>query len=1531
MAKHDISQEIAKLSHEKRAELFELLKKQQGQKKKEVLIPHYERSGNTSMLSFAQQRLWFLDQFEADHALYNVPEAFWLDGSLQIDILQQALNSIVARHEILRTTFPSIDGAPVQRIFEQGTFPLERIDLQDFPERERDQVSYQAAVAEAQRPFDLTQGPLMRATLYQLHGQKHLLLVVFHHIVVDGWSMRLFVRELTASYEAYCTQTPSPLPDLSLQCVDYALWQREWLKGEERQEQLRYWREHLTDIPLLQLPLDHPRPALQTHAGAVQSLHISRTQTEGLQRLSQQENCTLFMTLLAVFQLLLSSYAGQTDIPVGTLIANRNHTQIENLIGFFVNTLVLRAHLDYERSFRELMRQVREVTLEAYEYQDIPFEMLVDELQPERNLSISPLFQVLFVLQTTTLSQVQTGGLVLRPQDIPLGKAKVDLALEAVEDEQGIHCDLIYNTDLFEAATIVRLLQHFQGIIHMILAEPDRPLRTLQILSEAERKQMLETWNETQAEYPVERCLHELFEEQARRTPEQTVLLFQDEGLTYRELNERANQLAHYLRASGVKEDMLVGLCLDRSPSMVIGLLAILKAGGAYVPLDPEYPIERIRFVVQDAQLSVLLTQRQLEEKFSLQNVQVICVEAWEQEIASYPISNPERTTNAQQRAYVIYTSGSTGKPKGTQIRHTSVVNFLYAMCQHLPIGRGDRLLAVTTVAFDIAGLEIYLPLMVGGIIVLATRAVAMDGQQLCAFLTNSAITYMQATPSTWRMLIEAGWTGNPGLTILCGGEDLPRDLADQLISRCAVLWNVYGPTEATIWATIARLGSHETPITIGRPLANTQIYLLDHYQRPVPVNVPAELYIGGVGLSTGYLNLPALTAEKFIQHPFHPPSEARVYRTGDVARYRVDGSIEFLGRLDHQVKIRGYRIELGEIETILNEHPAIQSVVVLAKERENDSKRLVAYLICVSGREIRLQELRNYLKERLPEYMIPSSFQFLKAFPLTPNGKIDRSQLPDPDQNRPELNEAFVSPRDLKEEVLATIWSQILGLGQIGIHDNFFELGGDSLLAVRVIARANQAGYDLSVQQIFQHQTVAELAAAIGTSNILAEQGPVTGVTHFSPVQRWFLELNTPNRHYHGITVQLESVAPFNLPALREALQFILQYHDALRLRLIQCEGEWRQIIDDPGLDVALDELDLTHVAEDRLDGTFQDAVVKFQTSFHLAEGPLFKAMVVEFGTRRPQSLVIACHYISADLEAWHILMHDIDWAYQHALSGQGIVFPPKTTAFQQFTAHLAEFAQSEELAQEQAYWFSSARWQVPKLPLDVPGQSNTVGSREVVPIELSKEETQILYRDVLKAVNVQVDSVLLAALVDAFEIWTGKRLLLLNTLGHGRGNLFPDIDLSRTIGWISTLFPVLIDLAEIRAIDDELRAVNEQLRNVPQQGTGYGLLRYLREDDILRQRFKELPQAQIFFNFTGVRSYEFKQFRFVRPFGGYQNDLQANRPYLIGIECGTIEGQLRLKWEYSSNIHSRETIEQLAQRTLGRLQAIVAHYTRN
>ncbi|HEU5377791.1 MAG TPA: amino acid adenylation domain-containing protein [Ktedonobacteraceae bacterium] len=1531
MAEQNISQQIAHLSPEKRASLFELLKKQQAQRRKSITIPRRESNGNTFALSFAQQRLWFLDQFESDHALYNVPEAFWLQGPLHIDILQQALDSIVLRHEILRTTFPSIDGAPVQQISAHGTFPLLSIAVSSHPEQNRDQVAYQMAMEEAQRSFDLTQGPLMRAVVYHLDAQKHLLLVVFHHIVVDGWSMRLFMSELASFYEAYCAQMPAPLPDLSLQYLDFALWQRDWLQGAERQEQLRYWCERLEGVPMLQLPLDHPRPALQTHTGDVKSLTISKEQTEALHRLSRQENCSLFMTLLAAFQFVLSSYAGQDDIPVGTLIANRNHRQIEELIGFFVNTLVLRTHLDYEHSFRELMRQVREVTLEAYEYQDIPFEMLVDELQPERNLSVSPLFQVLFGLQTTTLSPMQTGGLTLHPQDIPLGKAKVDLALEAVENEQGIRCDFIYNTDLFEATTIARLLQHFQHLIQTVLAEPDQPLHALSILTEVERRQIVEEWNETYVEYPADLCLQELFEKQASLTPEQDALLFQEERLTYRELNERANQLAHYLRASGVRENMLVGLCLERSPQMVVGLLAILKAGGAYVPLDPEYPAERLTFVVQDAQLSVLLTQQHLCEKFAGQDVQMVCIDTLEQEVARYPVSNPGQTTDAQQRAYVLYTSGSTGKPKGTQIRHTSVVNFLHAMYQHLPMGGQDRLLAVTTIAFDIAGLEIYLPLMVGATIVLAPRSVAMNGQKLRDLLASSAITYMQATPSTWRMLIEAGWVGEPDLTILCGGESLSRDLANQLLDRCAALWNVYGPTEATIWSTLTHLTSRETPITIGRPLANTQIYLLDAYLRPVPVNVSAELYIGGIGLSTGYLNRPDLTAERFIQHPFDPEPASRIYRTGDVARYKADGTIEFLGRLDHQVKIRGYRIELGEIETVLAEHPAVQDVVVLAKEREVDGKRLVAYLVCAAGQEPSIQDLRNYLKERLPEYMLPANYQFLPEFPLTPNGKIDRASLPEVDQNRSGLNTDFVAPRNLKEEVLATIWSQILGIDQVGIHDNFFELGGDSLLAVRVVARVNQAGYALSVQQIFQHQTIAELTTVLGTSNILAEQGPVTGVTHFSPVQHWFLGLQTPNRHYHGITVQLEFVAPPKLEALRETLQFILQYHDALRLRLVQVDGAWQQIIDAPGREISLEQLDLSQVPEDQLDDVFQRAVVTFQTSFDLAKGPLFKAMAVDFGTRRPQSLVLACHYIPADLETWHILMTDIDWAYQQALGGQGIAFPPKTTAFQQFTERLSAFAQSEEVAQEQTYWLSEARRQVPPLPLDFPGQHNTVISRGVVPCELSKEETQILYRDVLKAVNIQIDSVLLAAMVDAFEAWTGTRLLLVNALGHGRGNLFPDIDLSRTVGWISTLFPMLVDLAGVCSIDEELRAVNAQLRSVPRQGVGYGLLRYLKEDRALVQQFKDFPQAQVFFNFTGVRSYEFEQFRFVRPFGGFQNDLQADRPYLIALECGTIEGQLRLKWEYSSNIHRRETVEQLAQRTMERLQAIVRHYTKS
>ena len=1044
-------------------------------------------------MSFAQQRLWFLDQLEPGNSVYNIPAAMCLRGALNGAALEQSLNEIVRRHEALRTTFSVMEGQPVQVIAPGLALTLPVVDLGNLLETEREAEAQRLTIEEAQRPFDLAQGPLLRTTLLRLDKEEHILLLTMHHIVSDGWSMGVLFRELSALYEAFSAGKPSPLPELPIQYADFAVWQRQWLQGETLEAQLAYWKKQLDGVcPVLELPTDRPRPAVQTFRGARQSMVLSKSLTEAVKALSHQEGTTLFMTLLAAFQTLLYRYTGQDDIIVGSPIANRNRSEIEGLIGFFVNTLVLRTDLSDNPTFRELLGRVREVALGAYAHQDLPFEKLVEALHPERDLSRNPMFQVMFILQNTPMATLELGGLTLNQLNVDWGIAMFDLTLSMRATEQGLMGFLEYNTDLFNAATISRMLDHFQTLLEGIVANPDQPIATLRLLTEAEWYQLLVEWNDTKVDYLEDLCIHQLFEAQVERTSDATVVIFGDKQLTYRELNTKANQLAHYLRKCGVGPEVLVGIYVERSPEMVIGVLGILKAGGAYVPLDPSYPKERLVFMLEDTCVAVLLTQERLLEVLPEHGTEVVCLDSDWEAITQESEENPINGASAENLAYVLYTSGSTGKPKGVAMSHRSLCNLIWwQLSSKLP--SGAKTLQFASLSFDVSFQEIFSTWCSGGTLVLISEELRRDAVGLLGYLTDKSVERLFLPFIALQQLAEVADGQGPIPTslreIITAGEQLqitrPIVSLFSKLTDCT-LHNQYGPTESHVVTAFTLTGSPSgwpALPPIGRPIANTQIYLLDRNLQPVPVGVSGELYIGGDSLARGYLNRPELTAEKFISNPFSDEAGTHLYKTGDLARYLPDGNIEFLGRLDHQVKIRGFRIELGEIEAVLSQHLAVQETVVIVREDTPSDKRLVAYLVIKQEPFPTINELRSFLKEKLPDYMVPSAFMFLDALPLTPNGKVDRQALPAPDRVRPELESTFVAPRTPVEEVLAGIWAKVLGLEQVGIHDNFFELGGHSLLATQVISRLRDAfQVELPLRSLFEVPTVADLAERVET-----------------------------------------------------------------------------------------------------------------------------------------------------------------------------------------------------------------------------------------------------------------------------------------------------------------------------------------------------------------------------------------------------------------------------------------------------------------
>jgi amino acid adenylation domain-containing protein/non-ribosomal peptide synthase protein (TIGR01720 family) len=1511
-------------------------------------IAQVSRSANLP-LSFAQQRLWFLHQLDPNDTSYTIPAAVRIQGVLNTTALEQSLNEIVQRHEILRTQFVAIAGHPTQVIIPTVTIPLIQVNLQALSPSQQDAEVQKLALQETQHSFDLSQAPLLRSTLLQLADNDFVLLLTMHHIISDGWSIGILIQEIVQLYTAFTQGQCSPLATLPIQYGDFAAWQRQWLQGEVLESQLAYWKQQLTgELPTLELPSDRPRPAVQSFQGATRSLQLPLDLSTALKTFSQEQGTTLFITLLTAFKTLLHRYTQQEDILVGSPISNRNRAELEGLIGCFVNTLVFRTNLSGNSSFQTVLKRVREVALCAYAHQDVPFEKLVDELQPERDLSHNPLFQVMFVLQNAPMPDLELPDLTVSTLDIDSKTSTFDLTLTVIETPIGLSCSCEYNTDLFETATINRMLRQFQTLLESIIINPKQSISDLPLLAETELQQLqdwgtgeIRQWEyrelESNASLPL--CIHHLFEAQVKHTPDAIALKSQDQQLTYRELNDRADQLASYLQSLGVAAEVLVGICVDRSPEMVIGILAILKAGGAYVPIDPSYPRNRIAFTLDDAQISILLTQTHLLNALSFCTANTICLDTPHPVTKPLALSSPASPSNL---AYVIYTSGSTGKPKGVLVEHQAICNRLLWGQTVYQLNEHDRVLHKASFGFDVSIWEIFGALTAGATLVLAPTNVSQDSAALVQFIEQYQITVVDFVPSLLQMFLqmEGLETACRSLRyITCGGEALSAQLSAQCFACLPhiELHNLYGPTEAAIDVTweVCQPEANQQTVPIGCPIANTQLYLLDSNLEPVPIGVPGELYIGGFGLARGYLNRPELTAERFISNPFWgnrnrlAQSSARLYKTGDLARWRADGKIEFLGRIDDQVKIRGFRVELGEIEAALEQHPDIQQAIVVVREDTPNRKQLVAYLVPTIP-NASLSAFRSFLKTKLPDYMIPAAFVQLESFPLTPNGKIDRRNLPIPDRTHFTAEALPISAIHPIEKRLTDIWQQVLGVEPIGIHDNFFELGGDSILSIQVVARANQEGLRITPKQLFQHQSIAELAKVVDTVEaVQAEQDVVNGELPLTPIQHWFFEQTLTNPYHYNQATLLEVPADLHVGQVKQIVQQLLTHHDALRLRFEQTESGIRQVNALPEGALPLIRIDLSQTPEPEQSEAITQHCEKLQTSLNLATAPLMRVALFELGANKPGRLLIIIHHLAVDGVSWRILLDDFQTAYVQLQQGQPVDLPAKTTSFKHWSQQLTEYGQSAALQQELDYWLAANQSPSFSLPIDYPNSVNSIASVNTLTVSLTVSETQALLQEVPTIYRTQINDVLLTALGQTFTHWTGHPLRV-DLEGHGREQLFPNVDLSRTVGWFTSVFPVYLDLVNVDSPEEALKYVKEQLRRIPNQGIGYGILRYLSRAEIAAQLCNNLPQSEVSFNYLGQFDTALDSatvFKLAEEASGVVHCPEGIRPYLLEIDGFITANQLQLEWNYSSAIHQQKTIAQLANGFMGALRSIIAH----
>jgi amino acid adenylation domain-containing protein len=1045
-------------------------------------------------LSFAQELMWLLDHL-IDTSAYHVPRALRMKGSLNVEALEYALNQIVARHEILRTTYQAIDGKPMQFVTPAACVKVNRVDLSSLPEEQREIEAGRILVEEGRRRFDFTKDVMLRAFLLRLDEQEHILLLVSHHIASDGQSKAVLFRELKTFYLAYCSNQPVQLPELPIQYADYALWQRQWLQGDVLNNHLSYWRKQLEGVPmLLELPTDHPRPAAQSFEGARQFLKCPDGMLENFKALSRKEGATLFMTMLAAFGALLYRWSGQEDMLIGTPVSGRSRTEVEPLIGYFSNSVVLRVNMAGDPSFRELLQRVKEVSLGAYSHQDLPFEKLVVEMQPQRDLSYSPMYQIMFSVGEHKDLGLDLPGMEISPIIIDRGIAKFDMTLGMTELRKDLMCNIEYCSALFEASTMQRLADHFQNLLQGVIANPDQHISELPMLSAEDRRKFLFGWNDTQRDYPRDIFVPHLFEAQVESNPDATAVVYEEKRLTYRELNERANQLGHFLKRRGVGPEVRVAVCVERSLEMIVGVMGVMKAGGAYVPLDAMYARERLPVILQDAECPVLLTQHSLLETVPKGQAETIALDSDWSLIANESKENPHHETTWDTLAYVVYTSGSTGVPKGVMVTHGGLVNQYRAYEESYELrSRVGAWLYMANFSFDVFSSDLTRSLCSGGKMVICPMELLLNPDGLYGLMLREEVDCAEFVPAVLRTLTahleQTGQKLDFMRLLVCSSDAWSMADCRAVLKVCGDkprVINAYGVTEATIDSTYLDISGPEMLIgegfvPIGHPFPNTRTYVLDRHMEPCPIGVPGVLYIGGAGVARGYLKRPELNAEKFVPDPFSDDPGARLYNSGDAARYSPDGSIEFLGRTDNQVKIRGFRIELGEIEAVLGKHPSVKQAVVIARELSPGDLGLVAYVVPAEGQSIDIATLRSFIKGKLPAYMLPSAFEVLEKIPLNANRKVDRKALPAPKKKSADLVEDFVAPRTPTEEKVANIWSEVLQFSPIGINDNFFELGGHSLMAIQVISRVrDQIQVELPLRMLFENPTVAELCVAI-------------------------------------------------------------------------------------------------------------------------------------------------------------------------------------------------------------------------------------------------------------------------------------------------------------------------------------------------------------------------------------------------------------------------------------------------------------------
>ncbi|MFY2559116.1 amino acid adenylation domain-containing protein [Corallococcus terminator] len=1478
-------------------------------------------------LSFAQQRMWALERFDPGSSAYHLPQALRLRGPLDVDLLQRSLDALTRRHESLRTVFPSTDGSPVQHVLAPTPVTVRQVELQGLAEE-------QLLTEEAERPFDLASGPLMRVTLVRLAHQEHLLLLTLHHIIADGWSLRVLTRELVELYTALRQGRLAVLAELPLQYGDYARWQRHWLQGPVLESRLDYWKEHLAGLPALELPTDRPRPATPDPRAGSLPFRLSPELCADLETLARQEGATSFMVLLAAFSAVLGRYSGQEDFAVGSPIAGRNQTRFEGLIGLFVNTLVLRTSLAGAPTGSELLARVKDVALAAYAHQELPFEKLVEVLQPTRDPSRSPLFQVMFSLQEAASDSLTLDELRIERWERGARSTQFDLTLWLRPGSRGFEGALEFNRGLFDEPSVHRLSVALTQTLQNLTDDPGRELGELTLPSGAQRAELLAALTGEPGASTPSGGVHQWLEHQARLWPDRPALRTATETLSHGEVDRRARRVAHLLRDTGVHPGDRVGLCLERSTEAIVAMLGVLKAGAAYVPLDSTAPPARLHFLLEEVEAPVVLTCSALAPKVSGGKARVILLDnpgVWAE--GDEQALTVDVEVCAESAAYVLFTSGSTGRPKGVVVPHRALMNHLRGTHQEYELSPDDRVLQFSALSVDVAAEEIFPTLAAGASVVIREMGAAESVAELLQLLETTGVTVVNVPAPYWHEWVdELPRLPVPlpsSVRLVVTGSQAPS------VERLArwrervdprVRWlNAYGPTEATITATVfePEASVEAARLPIGRPLAGVRLYILDEHLRPVPPGALGELFIGGRGLALGYLSRAALTAEAFLPDPFSGEAGARMYRTRDLARLLPDGNVDFLGRRDHQVKVRGFRIELGEVEATLEQLPEVREAVVLHRQGPSGDARLEAYVV-PAGEGLTEGALRVVLESKLPRYMVPARLVLRTRLPRLASGKVDRQELAASSPKGEPTDTITTPPRDAMEEALVRVWAEVLKREPVGVHDNFFELGGDSLMAIRVVARANQVGLPLTARQVLQHQTVAQLAAvARRPPEASGAQATTSGhEVPLTPPQRRFLEQEHPAPHHWNRSLLLEVLAPLHVETLREAVRQLLHRHDALRLRFTRDEEGWHQLDSQDTRNVPFSTVDLSTLPESELPTTLEAQVGSLQRSLSLTQGPLFRLTWFDLGPQRPGRLLVLFHFLIADGVSWALFTDELQALYARLLEGLESEEHLAPLSFKAWAEHQRTLADSHALQEEAARWWARLSPACGQLPFDHTGV-NTEGSMRSVRVELTPEETWRLLQRAAQARS-GLEALLLTPLAQVLCHWMDGAALRVDLGRHGRDEQ-DGLDPSGTMGCLAADCPVRLELPGDGGLAASLEAVDLTLHETPARGLGHGLLCTRNAEDAWAQRLRALPPAQVSFDYMSQRMLgATAMFRLAPEPSGPDRDPFARRSHVLQLIASRVGDRLQVDWRYSDAVHERATVERLAQAYLEGLRAL-------